>query len=257
MPVVEDESRKMNGGAVIFSVATSGYQYVWADLLETQRRYADRIGAAYLVLSGHHGITAREAAWSKITITHRFLTRGAGWVAFFDADCEVREDAPDFRSLAIEGKHLYMSNGASGRLNSGVFFCRRDAAMIELFDTLLNESHKALPPDQRTAYENGHVILHATNHPGLEKIDRVWNNTVSDSRENHVVHYTGKLRRGNRRLPRRQKWLGKALFGLRKLRGQSLRPDRKQLEAIADSYDAEVCQALRVAKELAAMPTGE
>ncbi len=237
---------------VIFSVATNGYQHVWSDCLASQRAYAARLGAGYLLLSGRYGLTPREAAWLKIAMLRRLLLEPAetvGWVAFFDADCLVRSTAPDPRSLGktYPNAGLFAAEGLSGNFNSGVLFSRNRAEVGNIFETMLNDSGKAAPADIRTAYENGHFIQHATGHPAVQVIGPEWNSTDSKAPDRHVLHFTGPLRDEHRPLPVRHKYWGKLMFAIRRIVGKDMRPSRERLEALAATYEEDMRRAIAAA----------
>src|SRR5688500_13784664 len=93
---------------LIFTVAQNGYAFGYSACIRSHERYAERLGCDYVCVSRPLRVKAPAlAAWLKIPLLLHALKNGREWVAFLDADCMVRETAPDFTSVAMSGKSIY------------------------------------------------------------------------------------------------------------------------------------------------------
>ncbi len=111
---------------LVFSIALEGYLQLFKSCLDSQREYCKRYGIEFLLIEeAPRKLQPFEAAWLKIFLLRSALKGDYEWIAFLDADCEVRNHAPFFVSEFTEkykGKSLFMSHGFSERINSGVIF---------------------------------------------------------------------------------------------------------------------------------------
>lgn len=193
----------MNKNMLIFSLALNGYDKLYKEYLTSQKRYAQKLGADYEVVT-KPGITllARECCWLKLYLMRRALEAGYQWVLFLDADCHVRDSAPDIRQVHKPGKSIYMANGFSGRHNSGVILLSNHADSKVFLDTVLVNKDIELPDCDQVGWgENGHVIHFARHNPMVETISHRWNNTWENNNNDYIRHTNcGPLRQG--------KWAG-------------------------------------------------
>lgn len=187
---------------LLFTVAQNGYGVGYARCLKSHARYAARLGAAYAAVTRPYRVAEPAlCAWLKISLLLQALRAGHAWVAFIDADCLVRESAPDFRTQWQSERSVYMAKGRSGRINSGVIFARGDAQAASFFEQVLASLVANIPAADRLnlKYENGNVIYCAARGPHVEVIDTQWNNTVDPALQDHFRHYTGPMRDEYRR----------------------------------------------------------
>lgn len=184
---------------LIFSIAQNGYGVGWHACLRSQATYAARLGATYAaVLRPLRVAQPALSAWLKLPLMLEALRAGHDWVAFIDADCRVQESAPDFRSIEQPGKAVYMANGRSGQLNSGVIFAKRSPAAIAFLERVMASLTGDL--SERVAavnrkYENGNVIYCARGDDSVGLLDTRWNNTFEPTLDDHFRHYTGPMQR--------------------------------------------------------------
>lgn len=185
--------------ALIFTIAQNGYDKIWARCIDSQRRYAEKIGAKYVVVKEPRVIRVPAlSAWLKVPLMKEGLNAGHEWVAYIDADCEIKADAPDFREAidVVADSSVYMANGRSGRLNSGVMFARSTSTSHKFYQRVLDSVTEEIPETARAGlkYENGNIIYCAEGFEGLSVLDQRWNNSVDPDLADYVRHYTGPLR---------------------------------------------------------------
>lgn len=181
---------------LVFSIALGAYDRLFERCIETQREYCGRHGYEYVLVDrAPRSLRPKEAAWLKIPLIRSALGAGYEWVAFIDADCEIRGNTPSFPehhgSLA-EGKSLFMAPGFSGRINSGVVFVRNTPAAVDFFDRVIAHADQEVPRTDRTAYENGHIIFFGKNSPDVHLLDHTkWNNNSRLDARSYIQHYSG------------------------------------------------------------------
>lgn len=190
----------MNNRVLVFSIALVGYDRLFESCIETQRQYCRNCSYQY-VLVDHAPRRLRpiEAAWLKIPLIISALKAGYEWVAFIDADCDVRNNMPCFPeyfdSLELE-KSIFLSPGFSGRVNSGVIFIKNSAASVEFFQSVINHADQDVPQEDRTDYENGHIIFFGKNSPDVYLLEHnLWNNNSKLDDESYIQHYSGGMLR--------------------------------------------------------------
>ena len=200
-PLVNDpsatESRSVPSRNLIFTVALNGYATIYDRCVETQKAYAKAHGYGYEAVDRvGEPVTPAESAWLKIGIMVEALRQRHEWIAYIDADCEIKSAAPPIESVAVNGKTFYVTNGFSGRINSGVMIVRNCPQMMSFFSELLGASARQIPPADRALYENGHVIHLAKTRSDVQSLDPRWNNNQDPALDDYVRHYSwGPLRR--------------------------------------------------------------
>jgi hypothetical protein len=192
----QSSSEAMQRNTLVFSIALGGYDRPFADCLESQAAYCRRWGYQYTVVrEAPRTLRPIEAAWLKIALLRAALGHGYRWVAFLDADCEVREHAPafvDFLSALAPTKTIFLAPGFKGRINSGVIFLRNAPSSKELLDTVIANADYPVPKEYRTAFENGHMIHFGSNHPAVHMLEhRLWNNNSEMDPSSYIQHYSG------------------------------------------------------------------
>ena len=89
-------------------------------------------------------LSPSESAWLKILITLRaFQDFHYDWVAFVDADCDIRDHTPPFIeefTTRYPNKEIFFAHGFSGRINSGVFFIRNSTASTQFLKEILDHA---------------------------------------------------------------------------------------------------------------------
>jgi len=139
-----------------------------------------------------------EAAWLKIPLLSAALKSSKyDWVAFLDADCEVRKTTPDFPEVLDEREgSVFVAPGYSGRINSGVIFAKSNDDSVGFFQQVIDAADSEVPEEDRAPYENGHMISFGKKCPAVHLIEHhKWNNNSSRSKESCIQHYSnGKLR---------------------------------------------------------------
>ncbi|HEY4366341.1 MAG TPA: hypothetical protein VGN07_03845 [Steroidobacteraceae bacterium] len=187
---------------LIFTVAQNGYGVGYSQCVQSHAAYAKRVGAKYLpVVRPFRVKEPALSAWLKIPLMLHALRSGYEWVAFVDADCRIHSSAPDFRAVEQPGRSVYMANGRSGRVNSGVMFAKAAAGAAAFFEQVMGSLTTGIPPEDRQnlRYENGNVIYCTRHSEQVEVIDHRWNNTYEPGLQDHFRHYTGPLRGEYRR----------------------------------------------------------
>lgn len=178
---------------VCFTIALNGYDEIWAPCLATHAAYSARHGYVELVINDlPWAITPRQAAWLKVEIINGLLGAGVPLLAFFDADCEIRPFAPDFRGLFEDGTSLMLAPGKSGRINSGVVFAKNTPGLRDFIQLLISKADQPVATEDATAYENGHFIHYGRHFGELGRIEhRLWNNNSALDATSYVQHYSG------------------------------------------------------------------
>jgi hypothetical protein len=181
---------------LIFSIATNGYDKHFAGCLQSQRRFAEKVGAQYWVATGAPPwkISAHQSAWLKIPLCLHALKLGYDEVCFLDSDCEVRIiDWPWSEAKPLGD--VRVAHDFSGRINAGVIFVRNTLKANQLLKKVLQSAWVPgwlLPMEDRNAYENGHVIHHWKNETGVQMMDPRLNWATEDGQENALIrHYGG------------------------------------------------------------------
>jgi hypothetical protein len=190
----------MTDNVLIFSIGLVGYDELFNSCISTQRSYSRRCGYEYVLVDrAPRSLSPAEAAWLKIVLMRSALRSGYRWVAFVDADCEIRPHAPCFtEEFQTFGDHksIFMAHGFSGRINSGVIFLRNNEDSIRFLDNVLNSANEEVPPEDQAPYENGHMIMCGKNCRAVEIIDYMWNNNRALDENSYIQHYSGGILRG-------------------------------------------------------------
>lgn len=181
----------------MFTIATNGYDQIFADCLESQEAYAARHGYRYLAVrqSPPWGINGANSAWLKIPLMLHALRRGYSWVCFVDADCTVRPHAPALESVKQQDKTIYVGLDFSNRINSGVIIAQNAPVTVRFFQRLYliaDVPGVLLPKADRNLYENGHFIYLAKQHPAVALFDTKWNNTTGKPIGEYIWHGGGR-----------------------------------------------------------------
>ncbi|CAN5415410.1 hypothetical protein BH10PSE2_BH10PSE2_09880 [soil metagenome] len=178
---------------IVFSMGFNGYQWKYARNIASHRKYCEKYGFDYVILE-HPGFTnlRRSSAWLKIIVIVALCQLARPWIFYLDTDVEVKDDAPDFRSLEKPGKDFYVSNGFSGRANSGVMIVKNTDAVRDLFSSMFVNATIRVPGDDYVSGwgENGHVIHYSKTHPGTEVISNMWNNNIDPDMHDYLRHYS-------------------------------------------------------------------
>ena len=183
---------------LIVSMGFNGYQWAYRRNIDTHRAYARRHGYdCVFVKKPAFTRLLMECAWLKLPLMLAALRSGRPWVFYLDSDIEVKQETPAIETLFCDGKTLYMANGLSGRLNSGVIIARNDPAVTALLERIVDNALMIVPKEDRVGWgENGHVIHFAKNFAGLQLIDSVWNNNSDPKMDDYLRHYSaGPMRR--------------------------------------------------------------
>lgn len=196
---------------LVFSIALEGYSFLFRHCLNTQRNYCKRFGFDYLVVDkAPRPLLAFEAAWLKIFLLRSAIKRNYDWVAFIDADCEIRDHAPSFvKSLSdFKKEGVFMAHGFSGRINSGVIFMKNTAEALDYLEEVIKNGDNKVAEEDAALYENGHMIRYGKNNDHVHIIDyKKWNNNSSFDPDSYIQHYSGGILRG--RYLRQHPWLHK------------------------------------------------
>lgn len=184
---------------LLFSIALNGYDKLFRECIYTQQRYSKKFSFKYcLINKGPQKLTGEESAWLKLYLLREALQCGYEWLGFIDADCEVREHTPDFRTCLSSGTKasIFMANGFSGRINSGVIFMKNTPEAKAYLDEVIKNRENPVPEEDQAPFENGHMIKYGKHNPSVEIINnRLWNNNIEFDPGSYIQHYSGgKLR---------------------------------------------------------------
>jgi hypothetical protein len=186
---------------LVFSIALEGYSLLFRDCIKSHREYCDKFGLEYvLVNKSERKLLPIEAAWLKIFLLRAALQSNKySWVAFIDADCEIRNFAPlfinDFKKYSIN-KYIFMAHGFSGRINSGVIFIKNNLESLKFLNTVISNGDIQVPKEDDALYENGHMIHFGKNNPIVQIIEaEKWNNNHNININSSIQHYSGGILR--------------------------------------------------------------
>ena len=183
---------------LIFTLAARGYHWLYRDNLESQREYAQRHGYTYSVVDRPQLTTlGLDVAWLKIHLIKKALSMDFDWVFFIDADAKIQPNCPPILDLQQQEKSIYVANGYSGRINSGVLIIKNDVASRNFFNTVLSHRDHSLPPEDDVGWgENGHIIHFAKANASIAIISKHWNNNSDAKLNDYIRHYSaGPLRK--------------------------------------------------------------
>lgn len=224
---------------LVYTIAQNGYATAFLPCIASQRAYAKRIGADYVVITKPRRVTNTAlSAWLKIPIMQRALKAGYDWVVYIDADCEVKSNAPNITEFfATEKEEILMAVGRTGRVNSGVIFARNGNKSRDFLDQVMQSATQSIPEEDRASlkYENGNVIyVHRVN-GGVGVIGPEWNNASDPEMDDYIRHYTGKMRS----LLRRSLWREIQFQTLRRVSWRQFvkfqrQPERRELEFVKE-----------------------
>lgn len=187
---------------LVFSIALEGYSSLFKSCLESQKRYCSQWGYKYVLIDkAPHKLMPTQAAWLKLYLLRTALKSGYKWVAFFDADCEIRPHTPSFiqkMSKFDNHKSIFLAYGFTGRINSGVIFLKNTSSSYTYLNEVIENLHREVPPEDKALYENGHMIHYAKGKPSVQIIEHsLWNNNRAYNKESYVQHYSGGILRNN------------------------------------------------------------
>lgn len=229
---------------LIFTIAQNGYATAFLPCIASQRAYAKRLGAQFVAITKPARVSNTAlSAWLKIPVMLHALEAGYDWVVYIDADCEVKRDAPDFREdLAGQPGNVFMAEGRSGRINSGVMIARRSDESIGFYRQVLSSVTQPVPEEDRASlkYENGNVIFVNRTRGGVDPLDVRWNNTNEPDLDDFIRHYTGRLRPLLKRSPWREaQYQILKRVGSRQLLKFQRQPERRDDEFLASLDEVE------------------
>lgn len=182
---------------LIFTIATGGYHWRYRKNIESQRAYAAKHGYVYSVVDWpKFTLLDLEIVWLKIYLLHEALKKEYRWVAFVDADAEIKPRCPPVSHVYQPGKSIYAAKGYSNRVNSGVLIFHNDNNSRAFVAKVLVNRTQPIPTEDSVGWgENGHVIHFAKQNPHVLVLDKRWNNNHNPDLHDYIRHYSaGPLR---------------------------------------------------------------
>lgn len=186
-----------HGRALLYTVALNGYATSYRAAIKSHEAYAARIGARYAKVVRPYAKDPALAAWLKIPLMLAGLENGYEWVGYIDADCVVRTRAGDFRSvLPASDADVYMAEGRTGRINSGVMFARSSESSVQYFNKVMESITRPVDEQDRQGlkYENGNVIHIDRTQQSVARMPLEWNNTYDTDLNDSIRHFAGPMR---------------------------------------------------------------
>ncbi|AZS35899.1 hypothetical protein CVS47_00497 [Microbacterium lemovicicum] len=220
---------------LIFTIAQNGYDTAFLQCIASQRAYARRIGVEYVAVTRPSRVEDTAlSAWLKLPLAQAGLESGYDWVMYIDADCEVSGLAPDFREGRDPNGSVFMADGRSGRVNSGVIMCRNTEAARTFLNLVIDSATSVVPPEDRLhlKYENGNVIFVDRVHGGVSPLSQEWNNASDPDLADFVRHYTGDMRPMLKRTP----WRELQYRVLKRFRSRQLSKFQSQPESRGEGF---------------------
>lgn len=185
---------------LVFSIALEGYSGLFRSCIKTQQDYCARFNFDYVLIDkSPRPLLPTEAAWLKLFLLRAALECDYKWIAFIDADCEVRLHTPSFIQDLEQfnnSKSIFMAHGFSGRINSGVIMMKNSKKAFDYLEEVIQNGDSPVSQEDQALYENGHMIHYGKNNPNVQIIESVkWNNNISLNENSYIQHYSGgKLR---------------------------------------------------------------
>lgn len=187
-----------NNKTLVFSIALGGYSSLFKKCINSQKKYCAQFNFKYILIDKSPcSLSPEESAWLKLFLLKEALKSNYKWVAFLDADCEVRSHTPSFIQILEESrKSIFMCHGFSGRINSGVIFLKNNSESFSYLDIVLNNVDKEIPEEDKALYENGHMIHFGKNNSNIQILDsKKWNNNMYFDPKSYIQHYSGGILR--------------------------------------------------------------
>lgn len=185
---------------LLFSIGLNGYDKLFRNCIKSQKAYSTKFDYKYILINrAPQKMSGQKAAWLKIYLLREAMELGYKWIAFIDADCEIRQHTPDFRKYLENldtDASTFMAHGFSGRINSGVIFMKNTIESKAYLDEVINNRNNPVPEEDKAPFENGHMITYGKNNASVKIIDNtLWNNNIKFDPESYIQHYSGgKLR---------------------------------------------------------------
>jgi len=173
---------------LMFSLGLNHYQQMYQRCINSHRHYAKTQGYDYQLFNSNRQASITASAWVKIPLILAALNQGYDRVFYIDADCEIKVDTPAIESLIVPGKLLYMSQGFSGHINSGVMIVHNDERVKALFERILASCNQDVPSSDWG--ENGHMIHFAEHWAHLQLLDSRWNNNAQPALPDYIRHFS-------------------------------------------------------------------
>ncbi|WP_156126374.1 putative nucleotide-diphospho-sugar transferase [Hymenobacter sp. DG25B] len=214
----------------VFSIALGGYALLFRKCINSHKEYCQKYGYEYKIIDkSKEDLTPSAAAWLKIVMIINALESGYESVFFIDADCLVRSHTPPVEDVFTEGQSIYMANGHSGRLNSGIIIVKNTPEALDFFKNVLNNCEKPVPDEDFAIYENGHMIHYGKTNPAVGVIPyELWNNTVAIDERSYIQHYSGGGLRITYLDENNLRWFNRCLIMFKKINKPKLKVALKQ-----------------------------
>jgi hypothetical protein len=177
---------------LVISMGLNGYQWKWKRAVASHREYCRKHEYDYVFVQKPSFTPLKmESAWLKLPLIISALKSKRQWVLFIDCDAVISEDCPPVTSVAQPQKSLFMVNGFSGRVNSGVILIRNDFEIRSLMEKILANALQPVPKEDDVGWgENGHVIQFSKNFSGLQILGTEWNNNQNPDLKDYIRHYS-------------------------------------------------------------------
>jgi precorrin-6B methylase 2 len=176
---------------IVTCLVTNSYLPKWIDCIDSQKRYCNKFGFEYdLVQECPHN----NPWWYKIEHVRELLDRDYDCVILLDSDIFIRDTSPSILEIiSVNDKFIFVANGISNRINSGVIILKNHEKVRTFFDQLISDKNNKIDskdPDFVTSFgENGHIIKHCKNSSIVQIIDSKWNNNRSIQTDDCFRHY--------------------------------------------------------------------
>ena len=155
-------------------------------------KYAKKHGYDYVAVKRPF-ITSigRECAWLKVSLMLKAIESGYSTIMFVDADAFMQERAPKIEVMFEPDKTVYMAEGYSGRLNSGVIIIKNSVNSKVWLDELLKKCGLDSEKNSDIGWgENGHIISLSRGRSFIQTIDKRWNNNNDEGLDDYIRHFS-------------------------------------------------------------------
>jgi hypothetical protein len=151
----------MKNNVLVFSIALNGYQWLYKDCIASHKRYAERNGYAYQVVTRPYATSIGvECCWLKLTLMIEALDSGYDAVLFVDADAYIQTHTPKLSSVLLPNKYVYLAKSYTGRYNSGVILLKNHNKVRRWLNSIIIARNQPISAKNDVGWgENGHRVF--------------------------------------------------------------------------------------------------
>jgi len=177
--------------------ASNGYEKKYSNLLYSHYIYCKKYNYDYILFTE----AIDKPKWEIIYKTNKLLQKNIYQILIMiDADIFIQFNSPNIISILSNKFSIYIANGVSKRVNSGLIVLQNNKHALEFFNRIMKlENPEKIELKNRVTKEgeNGAVIQVLNNNYFNNKkfiLDNKWNNTIPN-KECYFKHYTNYMKK--------------------------------------------------------------